>query len=425
MASPVVGSMGVQFVDGWRQGVEQPRTTWKDGLWHGACQAGIGYFMGKGFEIGSTLVTRGAMHLVGRNHRLFQPVIWKKPTVRQQFDAARLQQEVDDAMSLVNRFREIQVRYVQAQTQYPVGSSQLTRMEHELSSMASSLNSSYHCKWVIKYKSGPLVRRAFKRLVDDSYARTMPGFRARLRAQGYNIDDLSFAPIRNHSSTGSTSMDLDLALQETVSVVRPDGTISTERVRITRHGEEVDMLTFQRDAQRAMNDAYNETTGFSAVLSEVNLTTSAHNEAFSDPALLAGDVDFSQVKELSTIGDVLEFKMRKIAGDPQVRGVAGDSVLSPIAKTQASCREASKEMENMLLEKLRQDIARTPPTSAEASQLQQDIAYWEGMLSKFKQIGRQETDPYRILELERQIRLDTGGKGPHEVIADLTRYFRQ
>jgi hypothetical protein len=417
MASPVVGSTAVMFLQGWRQGLEQQGATWKDGLWHGAQNAGIGYFMGKGFELSSSMVTRGALRYFGRGSRLFKPLLWQRPTVQQQFDAARMRQDIDDAMLLIGRFRDTEVRFIQAQSQHPAGSPQLAQLRDELNSLAASLNSSYHCKWLIKYKGSPLVRSAFKRTVQATYDRTMPEFYKRLRARGYNVDDLAFAPLRNHSSAGSTSMDLDLALQETrVRTVRtPNGLRRiTEPATITRNGKKVDLLTFQRDAQQALNESYHSVTKLSALRSEVNLTTSVHEEAFSTPELLRHDVDFAKVEDLSSIGRVLDFKVSKIGSDPS---------LSSIAKTQASCRETSKEMENMLLKKLRQDLGRAPQGSTQARQLQQDITYWEGMLQRFQQIGRSETDPYRILELERQIRVSSGGKGTHEVIADLSRYF--
>jgi hypothetical protein len=46
------------------------------------------------------------------------------------------------------------------------------------------------------------------------------------------------------------------------------------------------------------------------------------------------------------------------------------------------------------------------------------------MLAKFKRISTQTTNPYEILQLERSIRQDTGGKGSREVIGDLIQAFK-
>lgn len=43
----------------------------------------------------------------------------------------------------------------------------------------------------------------------------------------------------------------------------------------------------------------------------------------------------------------------------------------------------------------------------------------------FKQIGTNETDPYEILRLERELRLDTGGLGINETIGELSRKFQK
>ncbi len=78
----------------------------------------------------------------------------------------------------------------------------------------------------------------------------------------------------------------------------------------------------------------------------------------------------------------------------------------------------------MLLKDLQQKLAKLPPGSREAQQAQADINYWTDMLKNFRQISMQETNPYRILELDRAIRGLTGGKGTQEVARDLTRAFR-
>jgi hypothetical protein len=403
-ASPV-GFMAVSFVEGYQHSAADPNSSLGQRLWNGARQAGAGYLMGKAMQFGINLTTKGALWYFGPKSRLFKPVFGPRPTVQQQFAAAKFQQDVDDAQSLINLFKERRLALLQAQQQYPAGSSQIARIEQELRHLAASLNSSYHCKWLLKYQAHPSVRRAFSQLVDQSYAEMTPELIRRLQKMGYDTSNIRFKNIRNASSASSSSMDLDLALRETPGMV------------IRKNGQPVSLETFQDDAQKALNEAYHQVTGFSGVRSELTLTTSKHKEAFANLKMLKEKVDFGQFtsEEMASIGKVVQVKADKIQDD---------AILGDIAKLQAKCRESSKEIENMLLKNLRQKLAKAPAGSAEQKQLQADIGYWEDMLAKFKRISTQTTNPYEILQLERSIRQDTGGKGSREVVADLIQAFK-
>jgi hypothetical protein len=232
----------------------------------------------------------------------------------------------------------------------------------------------------------------------------MPDMLASLKNQKYDMAGIAFKPLRNASSAGSSSMDLDLALQERPGMV------------ITRDGQPVPLQEFMKDAQEALNRAYHKVTGFSATRSDLNLTTSLHPESFTDVRLLKRNVDFSTIaaEDIANIGKVVQVKMAKIEGDP---------TLSAIGKAQASCRESAKEIENMLLPNLRQKLSKAP-NAAEAAKFQASVDHWEGIRQTFKQIGTKETDPYEILKLERTLREQTGGLGIHETIGELTRKFK-
>ena len=67
---------------------------------------------------------------------------------------------------------------------------------------------------------------------------------------------------------------------------------------------------FMQDAQQAMNNDYQEIFKISAKLSDMNLTTSMHPEAFSTAELLKHDIDFSQLapEDIASIGEVLKVK---------------------------------------------------------------------------------------------------------------------
>jgi hypothetical protein len=255
----------------------------------------------------------------------------------------------------------------------------------------------------MKYEGQPMIRTRFNNRVERSYSDMMPDMLAGLENQHYDMAEIAFKPVRNASSAGSSSMDLDLALQEHPGMV------------ITRDGQPVPLQDFMKDAQEALNRAYHKVSSFSATRSDLNLTTSLHPEAFTDVRLLKRNVDFSTIapEDIASIGKVVQVKMAKIEGDP---------TLSAISKTQASCRESAKEIENMLLPNLRQKVAAAK-NPAEAARLQASLDHWEGIRQTFKEIGTKETDPYQILKLERTLREQTGGLGVHETIGELSRKF--
>lgn len=88
-------------------------------------------------------------------------------------------------------------------------------------------------------------------------------------------------------------------------------------------------------------------------------------------------------------------------------------------KKQAKCRELSKEMENMLLPKYRENLKTLKPNSEKYKQVQKDFEYMTDMTERFKKIGTETTDPMEIYVLEQQLKLQTGGKGIQEVMSDV------
>lgn len=401
-----VGYMATQFVEGYHGMGENPNADTSEKLWEGAKQMGVAFITGKAFEFGTSLVNHGALAVFGKDSRLFKPVISGTPTIRQQFDAARTTQQFDDAKSLITMYQEKELQLAKLRTSTPQGAPELQTLQGELQKLAASINSSYHSKWLMKYQALPLVRTKFNSRVEQSYQDMMPEMTQILKSQHYEMQGIEFQPVRNASSAGSSSMDLDLALKETPGMV------------ILKNGKPVPLHEFMADAQKALNRAYHTTTGFSAERSDLLLTTSLHPEAFTDRRLLDKNVDFESIhpEDIANIGSVLQVKTAKIEGD---------AVLSSISKAQASCRESAKEIENMLLPNLRQRLQKAPAGSADAVKLKTSLDHWESVQKTFKQIGTQETDPYAILRLERELRQETGGLGINETIGELSRKFEK
>lgn len=399
-----VGGLAVNFLEGYRKAREAPGSTWQDAAWEGAKEAGWDLLLKKGMEIGANDVAKGAVHVFGKDSGIFKPLKIASGHQRDLGRSVRLTKDLVDAQDLIDAFKSAQLGLARARVNSPT-SSEVAKLEKELRSLAAAINSSYHAKWLLKYKGHPSLQRAFSRNVEAIYKDMLPEMLKVLKNQGYDTSNLHFKPVRNASSAQSVGMDLDLALVESPNFI------------ILKNGKPVGIPEFQADAQRALNRAYHQVTGYNAARSELNLTTSVHSESYRNLDLLKDKVDFTSIpsEDLAQIGDVLKVKLGKIEGDP---------MLSPLAKVQASCRESAKEIKNMLLPMLRQKAAKAGSSSSEAAQLRADIAYWERMLQHFDEIGTQATDPGRILELNRAIRRDTGGRDVMEVVHGVTKAFR-
>ena len=235
----------------------------------------------------------------------------------------------------------------------------------------------------------------------------IPKMQESLAKQGYKMDDIEFKQFRNSSSSGSSSMDLDLA---------PVSKTTGKEPVFYKNGEEVSPRTFMNDAQKTMNTVYKQQhEGLSAKASEMNLTTSAHPEAYSSPELLKKDVDYSKLnaEDIASIGKVLESKVNTIEGNIR---------MTETTKLQAKCRESTKEIDNMLIPKLKQDLDRAT-NAKDAENIARDIEYWQGMSKKLGSIGKETNNPYEILDLNNQIQRETGGKDAIQVVNDLIREF--
>ena len=170
------------------------------------------------------------------------------------------------------------------------------------------------------------------------------------------------------------------------------------------------------DAQKTMNRVYKEQhEGLSAKASEMNLTTSAHPEAYSTPELLKKDVDYSKLNadDIASIGKVLESKVSTIQSNVR---------MTETTKMQAKSREATKEIDNMLIPKLKQEL-KASTNAKQAERIAADIEYWQDMSKKLGRIGKGTSDPVEIHRLNNEIQRDTGGKDAMQVVNDLIREF--
>ncbi len=230
-----------------------------------------------------------------------------------------------------------------------------------------------------------VFRKRLRKRFQKNYAKISPEIKLRLEALGYDMSDIEFQQFRNSSSAGSSSMDLDWVPVLRSTGQEPGIRMFTRKMVLKKDGTMVPLKQFMEDAQAAMGHVYYKEFGLSATMSDMNMVTSVHPEAFSTPELLERDVDFSTLtpEEIASVGKVLKVKMD---------GISRNKMLTKVTKMQARCRESAKEIENMLLKKLRQDLEKAPANSPQQKQIQADIHYWEDMLCRFKKIGMEETN---------------------------------
>lgn len=412
------GFAAMQFLEGYQHAGYEKDATASSQVWNGVKQAGTAIFIGKVFEFGVGVVAKGSYVAFGKDSRLFKPIV-QTPSQRskQVLDAMRTTQNLANAQDDIKAFQNLEIELATLKRNPAANAQKIGQLEGELQQLSASINASYHAKWLLKYKTPPGIRRQFDLRVQKNYSEMTPGMIRRLEQQGYNMDGIEFRQFRNSTSGGSSSMDLDLGPVMKGTGNEPGIKMFKSKMIVKKDGSVVTLEQFTDDAQKAMNAEYKSMTGISAPSSDMNLVTSAHKEAFSTPRLLDHKIDFSSytAEEIASVGKVLSVKMD---------GINRNQMLTNTAKMQAKCRESSKEIENMLLRKIRDDLAKAPAGSAKQKQLQADINYWEDMLKRFKTIGTEETDPMKIIQINREIMKDTGGKDVTGVINDLIAAFK-
>lgn len=403
------GAAIAEFTDAYIQAGKQKGATTKTQIFEGIKQAGTGYLIGMGIQWGVQTVTGATMAIFGSESRLFKPIFNVKNQVKSTVDKLRTVQNYQNAADGLKAMNGLKNELQTLRTAGVKNPARIQQLEKEISQYAATLNGEYYAKWQLKYKAEPELAAFFDRYVQRNYRNMTPDMVQSLKNKGYIMDHIEFKQFRNPTSAGTASMDLDLGPINTFTGKEPAYFLKND-------GTRVDAKVFMKDAQASMNETYRKMFGVSAPLSDMNLVTSAHREAFSTTKLLDKNVDFTTLtaQEIGSVGKVLKVKME---------GIDNNKMLTSTTKLQAKCREASKEIDNMLLKKLDADISKASPGSFKQKDLIKQKDYWENMNKQIKAIGTQETDPMRISQINQEISMQTGGKDAGRVINDLANAF--
>ncbi len=403
------GAALATFTDAYIQAGKVKGATTKSQIFEGLKQAGTGYAIGLGMQWGVKKFTNATLQLFGKDSRLFKPVFDVNAQIRSTADKMRTKQNYLAASDAIGSLKNMKNELQTLRSASVRNTARIQELEKEISHHVAALNGDYYAKWQFKYKQDPEITAFFDRYVQRNYRNMTPDMVQSLQNKGYVMDHIEFKQFRNPTSAGSASMDLDLGPVDRLTGKEPSWVLKND-------GTKVDIKTFMNDAQASMNETYRKMFGISAPLSDMNLVTSAHQEAFSTTKLLDKNVDFTTLAtdDVASIGKVLKVK---------VEGIEGNKLLTQTTKLQAKCREASKEIDNMLMKKLDADLKMAAPGSLDQKQIQAQKAYWTNMNQKIKQIGTQESDPVTISRINREISLETGGKDASQVISDLMKAF--
>lgn len=387
----------VSFYEGFTDQSNAGKTTGEK-MWEGAKKMGFDYIVGKGMEVGASAFAKSASMLL--------PSGVSKFNMTEKLSIFRTQKQKLDAQDAIRTFAKASGEYDRLLKSGTATKAQIDAARDTRDKLSAVLNADYHAKWHMKYKASDELKGSFNEGVQANYDRMIPKMKAEMEAKGFKMDDIDFKQFRNASSAGSSSMDLDLG---------PVSKTTGKEPLFFRDGKPVSAGEFMKEAQKTMNSVYRAQTGMSAKASEMNFVTSAHPEAYNTTELLEKQVDWYHlsVRDVASVGKVINVKMDAIEKNTS---------MTLTTKLQAKAREATKEVQNMLIPKLKQDLAHAKDAK-KATEIAENITYWQDMQNKLTEMGKGTNDPLKIMEINNQIKEATGGKDATQVVNDLAREF--
>lgn len=314
------------------------------------------------------------------------------PTGQEAAEVAKFERGMASGKQAIQRAEKAELALSQAVGK---GASQaeINRLTMEAERHAAALNADWYAKFQLKLKGSSPIGRAFDQRINQVYQKTMPDFTRELEKLGYDVSRMQFRPMRNPSSAGTVSMDLDLALVETPGMV------------IARKGTPVSRGRFQDDAQAVWDRVYQQKTGQDARRSLLNITNSKHQEAFTMKLLEKNPrIGSLTPAEVSQAADVLRVKV-------------SDIPLPTMAKFVENSRGLEKEMRTKVLPYFADQAARSSVRgeTAKAQALRESQKYWQGIYDQLADIGKKEHAPVELWRLQQQLKQSTGGKSLWEI----------
>ncbi len=348
-------------------------------------EGGKALLIGKAAEIGLKWAASGLKWAAGS---------WMKPgpTGREAAELAEFERGLAAGKQAVARAEKAEWDLAQALSK-GAKQAEVDRLAREAERHAAALNADWYAKFQLKLKGPSIAGQAFEKRVEQVYDSVMPDFVKELQRRGYDVSKLQFKPMRNPSSAGTVSMDLDLALVEAPGLT------------IVKNGTPVSRGRFQQDAQAVWNKVYQAKTGQNATRSLTNITNNVHQEAFT-LKLLEKRVPWGTLTpaEIAQAADVLRVKV-------------SDIPLSGRAKFVENARGLEKEMRTKVLPYMADQAARAANRgeAAKAQSMRESQKVLQGIYEQFLEIGKHEHAPLEIWQLQQKLKQSTGGKSMWEI----------
>lgn len=361
----------------------------EEGWQKAAKNAAVAYISSKAFEY-------GAKKLGGSVSTQTTP---SKPTVKEQFAKAQFQQARKDGESLAKAFSRAQGE-LDRLGKTGASAAEIIKQQKAVRDLAAAVNTSPQAKNYLKYKGDYHSQKAYNSHMKATHADVEAKFHEEMQKRGWNRQELK--EFRNSASAGSVGMDHDIGLIEKPQwVTGSDGKMALNKW-LTQNGKPQTVEQWQRDAQKAWDKCYHDTTGRSARQSWETVTTSMHPESYRDLNLLGADKSRAQAMWAQQSGDVTRYKMEHMLKDPS---------LSKLEALQEVSRGSAKDMGTKLIPLMEQ-------SGAQGSLSQQALAdakrHWQKVQSVLDAFGQNQIDP---IYAQRRIR-ELTGKGIPEVVND-------
>ncbi len=361
---------GVEAYNGYEQ--EMARSgDWLAATEAGTLRAGEAYLVGKLFE---KTFNYGAA--------LFGP-----PTrgAAPQMNLPRYQQELQGAQQKIAAFKRASDDLASATGASAERTAALRQVQV---AAAADINASYQAKLRLKYvdkETGRAYSQVMTSVFDDMASPVLTA----LERKGYDVSRLRLTPIRNASSEGTVGMDFDLKLEQPVGQI------------IRKYGERVSALTFEKDAQAALNDLYFARMGRNPEKSFLTFTTRSHPEAYQDLAWLGDSVtkkiNFDGLNATATqAAEVTAFKARH---------AINASSLSGVSKVQEATRGLAKDVNTKVVPYIDYKLkaAEVSGDAAAVARLRALKAQWTTIGAEYEAVGTTVGDAGSILSRLRDL----------------------
>lgn len=302
----------------------------------------------------------------------------------EQFKRARKQGE-----DLAEDFRQAQKRLADAGAA-GASAEEIMRLQAEVREKVAQVNGSPHAKNYLKYKGDAGSQSAYNAHLRAVHADVEAKFQANMQANGWKQPPLK--EFRNAASSGSVGMDFDIGLDQQMAR------------SIARDGKPANIHEWQKDAQKAWNDAYKASTGRDAEKAWETITTHAHVESYKDMAWLSKDKSGVSKVWGQQAADVTRYKSWHMLNDAS---------LDKMTRLQEISRGAAKDMQT----KLNPILDKVKPTGKSLETFNKSREHWDKVRQILTDFGENNIDP---ITADRRIRELTGGKSIPDVVEDMT-----